>query len=286
MATQIQLRRGTAAAWISANPTLAPGEMGIETDTKKHKLGDGVTAWNSLSYAATAPAAHALGGSGHSSDTLENLNAKLLDATLIDVNDLDGYASLDTENQRWADSSQQRQDIRDALDGYESGGGDDGYAIHDNVAAEISAITEKISLAGDDLILIEDSEASNAKKKVKVSNLAKSCFHPIDYSFGALKDLTGVTWTKATAFQFRGSTTLGTPSVIEIVADQSSTSSDIRIYDTTNSLEICTLNFTNETSSILDLGTLSNIDADAAIWEVQYKEDGSGKVNIWSMHIY
>jgi predicted ATP-grasp superfamily ATP-dependent carboligase len=37
-------------------------------------------------------------------------------------NDLDGYATKTTENQRWSDSSQQRQDIRDALDGYAGGG--------------------------------------------------------------------------------------------------------------------------------------------------------------------
>lgn len=50
MATQIQLRRGTAAAWTSADPTLADGEIGFETDTKKYKIGDGSTAWVSLAY--------------------------------------------------------------------------------------------------------------------------------------------------------------------------------------------------------------------------------------------
>ncbi|NDG03548.1 MAG: hypothetical protein EB119_10265, partial [Synechococcaceae bacterium WBB_34_004] len=50
MPVQIQLRKGTAAQWTSANPTLAAGEMGVETDTKKVKAGDGSTAWNSLAY--------------------------------------------------------------------------------------------------------------------------------------------------------------------------------------------------------------------------------------------
>lgn len=50
MAVQIQLRRGTAAQWTSANPTLASGEVGFETDTNKEKIGDGTTAWNSLPY--------------------------------------------------------------------------------------------------------------------------------------------------------------------------------------------------------------------------------------------
>jgi hypothetical protein len=48
--TTIKLRRGTAAQWTSANPVLAAGEMGIETDTQRSKYGDGTAAWASLSY--------------------------------------------------------------------------------------------------------------------------------------------------------------------------------------------------------------------------------------------
>lgn len=50
MANRIQYRRDTAANWTAANPILALGEPGIETDTKRRKVGDGVTAWNSLNY--------------------------------------------------------------------------------------------------------------------------------------------------------------------------------------------------------------------------------------------
>jgi hypothetical protein len=48
--TQIQVRRGTASQWTSANPTLSAGEFGFETDTNKLKCGNGATAWNSLAY--------------------------------------------------------------------------------------------------------------------------------------------------------------------------------------------------------------------------------------------
>lgn len=44
-------------------------------------------------------------------------------------------------------------------------------AVHVNVANEISTITEKTSIADDDLLIIEDSAASGVKKKVKASNL-------------------------------------------------------------------------------------------------------------------
>jgi hypothetical protein len=50
MAVQIQLRNDTAANWTSANPTLAAGEVGLETDTGKLKIGTGTTAWTSLGY--------------------------------------------------------------------------------------------------------------------------------------------------------------------------------------------------------------------------------------------
>ena len=54
MATRMQQRRGTAAQWTAANPILASGEIGYETDTNKFKIGDGVTVWGSLVYYASA----------------------------------------------------------------------------------------------------------------------------------------------------------------------------------------------------------------------------------------
>lgn len=47
----------------------------------------------------------------------------------------------------------------------------DGDAIHDNVAGEINAISEKASPIGADILLIEDSADSNNKKKVQITNL-------------------------------------------------------------------------------------------------------------------
>lgn len=47
----------------------------------------------------------------------------------------------------------------------------DDDAIHDNVAGEIAAITEKASPANADLVVIEDSADSNNKKSVQVGNL-------------------------------------------------------------------------------------------------------------------
>jgi len=47
---QFQFRRGTASEWTAADPTLAAGELGIETDTAQFKIGNGSTIWSSLPY--------------------------------------------------------------------------------------------------------------------------------------------------------------------------------------------------------------------------------------------
>ena len=48
--TRIQLRNDLAATWDSKNPVLKKGEIGIEIDTRKMKVGDGTTAWEALPY--------------------------------------------------------------------------------------------------------------------------------------------------------------------------------------------------------------------------------------------
>jgi hypothetical protein len=55
---QFQLRRGTAAEWTSADPVLAEGEIGIETDTDLLKIGNGTDVWSVRPYIGT-------GGSGN-----------------------------------------------------------------------------------------------------------------------------------------------------------------------------------------------------------------------------
>ena len=50
MAYTILFRRGTASQWTQANPVLNLGELGFVTDSKKLKIGNGVTPWNSLDY--------------------------------------------------------------------------------------------------------------------------------------------------------------------------------------------------------------------------------------------
>ena len=69
MTSRLQNRRDTAANWTSNNPTLAAGEIGLETDTSKFKMGDGSTAWTSLAYAYAAGATGPTGPVGATGPT-------------------------------------------------------------------------------------------------------------------------------------------------------------------------------------------------------------------------
>ena len=92
MATQIQLRRDTAANWTSANPTLAAGELGLETDTTYYKIGTGSTSWTSLAYGSivgaisnnTITSAMIVDGTIVAGDIASNAvtTAKILDANV------------------------------------------------------------------------------------------------------------------------------------------------------------------------------------------------------------
>lgn len=80
--TQIQVRRGTAAQWTSANPTLAAGEWGLETDTLKTKIGNGSTAWASLAYQGAGTVTSVTAGTGLSGGTITSTGTIAIDSTV------------------------------------------------------------------------------------------------------------------------------------------------------------------------------------------------------------
>ena len=97
-AMTIQLRGDTAANWTSVNPVLAAREMGIETDTRKFKFGNGTTAWASLPYV-----------SGELTVTWEDISGDIADnAALVTAlagkqgtsakGSANGYAGLDANS--------------------------------------------------------------------------------------------------------------------------------------------------------------------------------------------
>jgi hypothetical protein len=97
MAVQIQMRRGTASQWTTANPTLAAGEWGLETDTDKFKIGDGSTTWNSI----TTYSSLGFGTAGGTISGTVNFGA---DGTGQDVNFYSGTAG---DHMKWDASEEQ-----------------------------------------------------------------------------------------------------------------------------------------------------------------------------------
>lgn len=84
---RVQLRRGFAVEWEEGNPVLAPGEIGVEQDTGKFKLGNGIDTWSELSYAqATAyDLAVSNGFEGTEQDWLDSIAANLSIASVQTV---------------------------------------------------------------------------------------------------------------------------------------------------------------------------------------------------------
>ena len=50
--SRMQMRNDTSAKWIEVNPVLLKGELGVENDTRKFKIGDGIATWNELKHAS------------------------------------------------------------------------------------------------------------------------------------------------------------------------------------------------------------------------------------------
>ena len=82
MTARMQQRRDTAANWTSSNPTLAAGELGLETDTGKIKIGNGSTAWTSLSYAAAGTVTSVTAGTGLTGGAISSSGTIAIDTTV------------------------------------------------------------------------------------------------------------------------------------------------------------------------------------------------------------
>lgn len=99
--TQFQFRRGTAAQWTSANPTLAAGEPGLETDTGKFKVGNGSTAWNSLAYVGAGTVTSVVAGTGLSGGTITSSGTISLSTPVSVANGGTGITSFGSGVATW-----------------------------------------------------------------------------------------------------------------------------------------------------------------------------------------
>ena len=93
------------------------------------------------------------------------------------------------------------------------------------------------------------------------------------------KESAATSYESVSCFIFSGTTSFGSPTVADAIVELGGgTSMDIRVYDLTNGNTICELTgITDTPAAIKDLGTLSNMPAAKAIFEVQLKGDGPGR---------
>jgi hypothetical protein len=182
MADMIQIRRDTASNWTSANPTLAQGELGAETDTSKIKLGDGTTAWTSLGYLIDT------GGYAAYSDTTANFTGTLQNGGSNVVVDSDIGSTVQAY-----DADTAKLDVAQTF----------------TAAQTMTALKEtKVAMGANDIDLSAGNYFTytlSGAQTLTVSNVASSgsvAAFVIDITNGgsaALTFFSGVTWNAATA---------------------------------------------------------------------------------------
>ena len=105
-------------------------------------------------------------------DGLSNYSATTLGNALNELSTVDGSGpNSATAKVDWSQLGNVPAGFADGTDDGGGGGGADADAIHDNVSGEIAVVTEKTLPIGADLAIIEDSAASNAKKKIQLANM-------------------------------------------------------------------------------------------------------------------
>jgi len=213
-------------------------EDGADSDNKKKV--------DIANLPAGAPAAHAIGGAQHTPSLLADLNTKVSDATLddssasrpptahthveADITDLN-HTDVDAIHDNVAgeiaavaskatpvgadfllieDSAAANAKKSILISALPTGA--DPNAIHDNVAGEIVAVTEKVSPVAADVLLIEDSADSNNKKRVQITNLPAGT--PADNS------ITNAKLADVATATLKGRTTAGSGDPEDLTATQ------------------------------------------------------------------
>ena len=152
----MQQRRGTALQWSTANPVLAAGEIGFETDTSKFKIGNGSSTWTALTYFSNAAELAAIiDGAPAALNTLNELAAAMGDdpAFLTGIaTNLSNHAAEDTDVHGIPDTSLlATMTYADTAVSTHSGDTTSVHGIEDtSLLATISYVTDEIaSVTGD-----------------------------------------------------------------------------------------------------------------------------------------
>jgi len=196
--TRLQVRRGPASSWTSANPTLYAGEVGYETDSGRFKIGDGTTVWSSLDYNAVVPTGF-LAGSGIGVSVAADGSTVTISSTnpIVDANTVTGLTEY-------------IQDII-GLSGITPGSG---IGINYNDSTGLTTI----SLSDPTIQLADITDLSaNARTFLLTPNsLNLSTLVGDETGSGALVFASGATLTNTT---LSGSVTIGSDSLAEVIED-------------------------------------------------------------------
>ena len=104
-------RNGTSAQWTAANPVLLKGELGLENDTRRMKIGDGITACEDLPYATQEG-----GGSVTAVSTpyIVNVKDRAFEGPnlVLQVSDMGDYKASDLVLYLYVNGSTRHQNIK------------------------------------------------------------------------------------------------------------------------------------------------------------------------------
>jgi len=157
---RIQLRRDTAANWVSNNPILLSGELGIETDSLKFKIGNG-SRWNATtSYAFKA-------GEANGVATLNALGkiptSQLPDSMSVSADLATAIAALSTTSV--SEGSNKYFTNQRAIDAVAS-------SISAAIATEVTNRNTAIFAAKSEAISTAAADATSKTSAVKIETLA------------------------------------------------------------------------------------------------------------------
>lgn len=134
--------------------------------------------------------------------------------------------------------------------------------------------------------------ASGTTKKVSMGDLRSGVRASATIVFGdnsnPFVSISSTSYSTIGAVVFAGTEKVGTPSTFKVIAANNNVgkTTEVRIFDVTNSLEIAIVTVTGTTQAILADSSLINLPIDEAILEVQARRISSGvTVDVWMAQV-
>jgi hypothetical protein len=263
MATRMQQRRGTEAQWTAANPVLAAGEIGFETDTNQFKMGDGVNTWADLTYFIDATTL-----SGSLEDYIPLTSAGVADGVAtLDENGFVPASQLDIDLSPYYTSSEVDTEISTAVSG-----------LIDSAPGVLDTLNELAAAIGDDADFVTTINTSIGLKQDKVAGVTDT---EIGYLDGVTSAIQAQIDTKKTQTVVSVSSDIALSSNVRYFVDTSATRTltlpaapavgdEIQIFDATENAGTNNITVNNNSLKINGVVDTLNIDVDGAVAYLVY----------------